>query len=115
MRILEHEIIHLIEFMVFNKSSCAKPQFKLICSNIFGHKAVKHQLITRAEIAQVEHNLKIGDRVEFEFEGKIQRGFVNRITKRATVMVPDRAGNFIDSKGKRYLKFYIPVELLRAV
>jgi len=52
MRIFEHELIHMIEFFFFEKSSCNKPRFKQLAHNIFGHTGVTHQLITQREIAE---------------------------------------------------------------
>ena len=115
MRVLEHEIIHVIEHILFDSSSCSKPIFKCYSRNIFGHTDVTHQLITQAEVAHKNYNLHVGDVVSFEYEGKIYDGIINRVTKRATVMVRDRNGQFLDSKGNCYVKFYIPLQSLRKV
>ncbi len=58
-----------------------------------------------------EFGVKVGDRVQFQHEGKKYRGFVNRITKRATVLVPTPMGELF-SDGKRYLKYYVPIQNL---
>jgi hypothetical protein len=50
----------------------------------------------------------------FTFEGVKRTGIVNRISKRATVLVEDREGQRY-SNGKHYIKFYVPVQLLQAV
>lgn len=92
MRILEHEIIHLLEMIIFKNSSCKNKRFKTIVKNIFGHSDVTHQLVTQKEVANKKMNLKIGDRVTFEFDGKRYFGFITNITKRATVMVRDKKG-----------------------
>lgn len=42
--------------------------------------------------------------VRFRFDGVEHKGVVNRINKRATVLVEDRGG-----------EFYVPVQLLEAV
>ncbi|MFP3946974.1 MAG: SprT-like domain-containing protein [Archaeoglobaceae archaeon] len=115
MRVLEHEIVHVIEYILFGTSSCSKPRFKRLASNIFGHTEVTHQLVTQTEIAHKNYNLRLGDNVSFEYGGGTYEGFVDRITKRATVMVKDREGPFIDSKGNRYTKFYVPLHHLRKV
>jgi hypothetical protein len=39
-------------------------------------------------------------------------GRVNRITRRATVLVPAPTGELF-SDGKRYLRFYVPLEQLK--
>ena len=48
----------------------------------------------------------------FSNEGQQRRGFVNRITKRATVLVQDKKGTPY-SDGKRYVKYYVPLNQLR--
>jgi hypothetical protein len=115
MRILEHEIVHLLELVFFDSTSCSKPRFKNLCQNIFGHTEVTHRLVTQAELAQEQHNLGIGSTVSFEYGGETHRGIISRITKRATVMVSDRAGDFRDFQGDRYSKYYIPLEDLKHV
>lgn len=115
MRVFEHEIIHVIEHILFYTSSCSKPSFERFSRNIFGHTDVTHQLITQAEIAHESFGLHVGDIVTFEYEGKIYEGIINRITKRATIMVKDAKGRYMDSKRNRYVKFYIPLQYLRKV
>jgi hypothetical protein len=53
----------------------------------------------------------VGDRVSFELEGGRHIGLVNRITRRATVLVENPGGRPF-SDGKRYLTFYVPLPLL---
>lgn len=113
MRVLEHEIIHLLELVVFGASSCLKPRFQQLSRNIFGHTGVTHQLVTQAERAQKKFNLQVGDEVLFEYEGNPYRGIIYRITKRATVMVRDSKGFYSDSQGNRYSKYYVPLPLLK--
>ena len=112
MRILEHEMIHLMELVLFERSSCSKPQFRLFSRNIFNHSDVTHQLITQTERARETFNLRIGDRVSFEHNGQTYVGVLSRITKRATVIVGDSDGQFVDSKGKQHSKYYVPLALL---
>ena len=49
--------------------------------------------------------------VSFELDGRHPFGRVNRITRRATVLVEDPRGMLFDD-GKRYLTFYVPLPLL---
>ena len=86
-----------------------------MANNIFRHTDVTHQLITQKEIAEKKMNLKIGNFVTFEFDNKNYIGEITNITKRTTVMVRDRKGKFLDEKGRHYLKFYIPIKLLRKI
>lgn len=111
-RIMEHEIIHLAETLVWGKSSCSAPPFKALARNIFGHTDTRHALVTPRERAAVQHEIVIGTRVEFEFEGIRRAGRVNRINSRATVLVESDHGTLYGD-GKRYLKFYVPLPLLR--
>ena len=115
MRVLEHEIIHLLEMVLFHSSSCRKPRFKQLSRNIFGHTGVTHQLVTQAERAWKNMQLCPGEKVEFEFEGKMYQGIISRITKRATVLVEDPEGYLVDTKGTKYRKYYIPLQFLRKI
>jgi hypothetical protein len=54
---------------------------------------------------------KAGQRVAFEFEGVRHEGILNRVTKRATVLVPDADGELM-SDGQRYRRYYVPLRLL---
>ena len=113
-RIFEHEVIHLIEILVWEKSSCSGARFQSLASAIFGHTESTHNLMTSVEHAATKHGIKPGDRVYFRFDGAEYVGVVNRITRRATVLVEDKKGDPY-SDGKRYSKFYMPVPMLRLV
>jgi len=112
MRVFEHELVHAIEFIVFGSSSCASKRFKQIAKNLFGHTETTHQLITQREIAEKSYQLPLGSRVQFIYKNKTLQGIIYRITKRATVMVSDENGYYKDSQGKRYKKYYVPLEFL---
>lgn len=111
--VFEHEICHLIELIEFSSSSCKKEGFKRIAKNIFGHRDVYHALPSNKQIADMKYGFKIGDRVSFIFEGKRYNGFINNINKRATVMVLNNNGNYVDKKGNRYAKYYVPLSELK--
>ncbi len=113
MRIVEHEIIHLLERVLYGDSSCSGSRFKTLAYNIFGHTGVTHRLVTQTERAWKRYNLRVGDKVFFEFDGKTCNGIINRITKRATVIVRNSKGQYIDRQGNRYTKFYIPLQNLK--
>ena len=110
-RIIEHEIIHLAELLVWGRSSCSRQRFKTLAANIFGHADTKHALVTPPEHAAVRHGLCLGRTVEFEFEGRRLVGRINRIHRRATVLVEDAAGRRY-SDGKTYRRFYVPLAML---
>lgn len=111
-RIFEHELVHLAELLLWGRSSCRRPCFRALARALFGHSDVTHRLTTSRQRAWQEHRLEPGDRVWFQHEGRRLEGFVNRITKRATVLVPDPAGQSY-TDGGHYAKFYMPVAALR--
>jgi hypothetical protein len=113
-RIMEHEIIHLIELLEWGESSCKQPRFKQLIGNIFGHTESHHELITPTEDAAVRHQVMVGAMVGFEFKGRQLQGRVNRINRRATVLVESKDGQRY-SDGKRYEKYYVPLDQLRSI
>lgn len=110
-RVLEHEMLHLVESLVWGESNCAGRRFQSIALRLFGHTAHTHSLITPRERAFTARGIAPGSRVRFQFEGAEYAGIVNRVTKRATVLVEDPRGEPY-SDGKRYRKFYVPVAML---
>lgn len=110
-RIMEHEMIHLIEMLLWRNSSCSAARFQNIAKRIFSHKQSTHELITPTDRASAKFAIQTGDWVGFQMKGRSLFGYVNRITKRATVLVPSDVGTKY-SDGKRYQKFYVPIEKL---
>ena len=113
LRIFEHELLHLIEINDTGTSRCSAPPFKRMARRIFGHRESNHQLIRPADRARRQCGIVVGDSVWFEFEGVTIRGTVNRITKRATVLVPAAQG-ILYNDGRRYAKYYVPIHQLRS-
>lgn len=113
--VLEHEICHALEFINFYKSSCRGDRFKAIANNLFGHTSSYHQLPTSKKLAKEMFNLNIGDKVFFTYKSNRLNGFIYRINKRATVMVEDKVGQYVDSRGNRYSKYYIPLDRLETL
>jgi hypothetical protein len=111
---MEHEMLHLAEMLGWDRSNCAARRFKALSLNIFGHTESHHQMITPQERAIVHFGVKPGARVTFDWEGKQMFGVVNSIRRRVTVLVPSATG-IPYSDGKRYEKFYVPVERLKPV
>jgi len=109
-RIVEHELVHLGEQLCWETSDCARARFQDIAGRLFGHRAHTHSLITRKERA-AESGIRPGSRVTFTFGGKRLTGLVNRITKRATVLVEDPAGMRY-SDGSHYKAYYVPIAWL---
>lgn len=112
-RIFEHELVHLAEWLCRGESHCGRARFQGIARRLFLHRAHTHQLITRSERA-ARDGIVVGSRVSFAFRGQPLTGRVNRITKRATVLVEDaRAPRWSD--GRRYARYYVPLGELRLV
>jgi hypothetical protein len=111
---MEHELVHLIEMVLWDKSSCSQGRFHSITRRFFGHTENMHQLIAPKERAIVKFGIKPGMKVRFRFDGEECTGIVNRISKRATVLVEDDRGQRY-TNGKHYAKFYVPVQSLEAV
>lgn len=112
MRIVEHELIHLAEMLVWVHSDCAAKRFQGIANRLFGHTEHRHELVTQRERARTEFNIRLGDRVTFVIAGQKLHGIVNRITRRATVLVANPAGELF-SDGQRYVRYYVPLPQLK--
>lgn len=111
-RIMEHEMVHLIEMLLWDDSNCSGKPFKSIVYRFFGHTTSNHRLLTPADVARRQWGIRPGDRVQFEFQGRPLSGWVNRITKRASVLVADPRG-VPHSDGQSYKTFYVPLHRLR--
>ena len=114
LRVMEHEMIHLIEMLLWKDSSCAQIRFKDIARRFFGHRQSTHQLLAPADTALSNFGINVGDQVRFRRNDIMLTGFVNRITRRATVLVASQKGTCY-SDGQRYLKFYVPLKNLLRV
>lgn len=110
-RVTEHELIHLIEMMIWNDGDCNQARFQSIANRYFAHSDYRHGLITQNERALERFNIRVGDEVLFYHDGFKMRGRVNRITRRATVLVENRKGERF-SDGKCYVRYYVPLEKL---
>ncbi len=104
-RIFEHEIVHLVEFLGTGESNCRARPFQELAHRLFRHRNHTHELITRAERA-AQRGIRVGARVAFVYRGRRLAGRVNRVTKRATVLVEDPRGEQY-SDGRRYRKYYV--------
>ena len=94
-RIFEHELLHLAEFLAWGRSNCRADNFHKLSRRIFAHEGAYHDLITPREQARAAYDIRIGDHVSFEIDGRQHVGRVNRITRRATVLVKTRAACFL--------------------
>jgi hypothetical protein len=110
-RIFEHELLHLAEFLGWGRSNCRADNFHALSRRIFAHEGAFHDLVSPREQAAVAHGIRIGDMVAFEVDGTRHHGRVNRITRRASVLIEDPKG-VLFSDGRRYLTYYVPLTQL---
>lgn len=107
--VLEHEICHLVELHCYGSSNCRRERFRTLAGNLFGHIESYHHLPTVSEIAGRRYGFRPGDRVSFRSAEGVLTGVIQRVNKRATVMVLNPHGDFRDSLGRRYTKWYVPL------
>jgi len=111
-RIMEHEMIHLVEMLIWDDSNCQARPFKQIVKRFFGHTESNHQLLRPKDIARQQLGIGVGDIVSFDHHGNQLTGTINRITKRATILVADPNGvQYTD--GNSYQTYYVPLGRLR--
>jgi hypothetical protein len=111
--ILEHELVHLYELLRTGRSAHG-PMFRRTALDLFGHTDYRHALMTPSTLVAAALALRLDDPVSFTFAGRRLVGTLNRVTSRATVLVPDRGGvQYTD--GQTYRKFYVPVDALTKV
>lgn len=111
--VFEHELCHFVELILYGETNCGRQRFKKLAKSIFGHTKSCHDLPTNQEIAYHKYGFRAGDSVFFVLDGKTQEGFIFQINKRATVLVEDSNGCYVDQRGKRYSKFYVPLPHLK--
>lgn len=110
-RVAEHEFVHLVEMLIWNDGNCSESRFQSIANRYFGHTDYRHDLITQRERALFKFDIRVGDEVRFRHDHRVLTGRVNRITRRATILVQDAKGEPFND-GQRYLRFYVPLEKL---
>lgn len=117
LRVVEHEMIHLLFLCDGMPPHCRTqahhgPAFCSAVKKLFGHKDYRHDLVTPREVAAAG-GVAAGSTVRFTMAGETLTGKVNRVTKRATVLVKCTAGHCDArqfSDGEHYRKFFVPVE-----
>ncbi|WP_390622323.1 hypothetical protein [Novipirellula aureliae] len=110
-RVAEHEFTHLVEMLIWNSGNCNEARFQSIARRHFDHRDFRHDLITQRERAVRKFDIRVGDQVRFTHQGHVLVGRVNRITRRATVLVEHPKGEPF-SDGGRYVRYYVPLERL---
>ena len=113
-RIMEHELVHLLELVLWSKSSCSAIRFQSIASRVFSHESHTHQLITPRERALEQFGVASGDYVRFRCGSAHHVGTVIRITKRATVIVSNSRGSVL-REGRKYSTYYVAGERVEVV
>jgi hypothetical protein len=113
--IVEHEMVHLAEYLLYGDSNCNLHRFRHFAYAWFGHTDVSHGLATAGQELSMK-GLTVGSWVEFEYKGDTLRGVINRVTKRATVLIPCAAHDGQKyNDGRYYRKMYVPLRYLRPV
>lgn len=128
LRIVEHELVHLMfcckslvsalgvrKEEAHNIESSHGAVFQQAVRNLFGHTHWQHELTTTDERAFLTKGIEVGAMVKFRWQSEALIGKVNRVQKRVTVLVQDKAKEkHADARefsdGNFYRKFYIPVE-----
>jgi hypothetical protein len=91
-RILEHELVHLAEFHVWNNSSCHRKRFQGIAFRLFGHLGKGHQLVDVRRRRIADRGLEVDGTVIFRDKKTLRRGLVVSIGPRIIVEVTDAPG-----------------------
>lgn len=113
--VMEHETLHLVEELMFHQTSCSRNRFRRLAFAWFGHTESTHALLTPREEAR-RQGIHVGDQVRFHFQNRDYCGLVNRVTRRATILVPCEGGEGeLYNDGMSYQKFYVPLTLLEKV
>lgn len=108
--VFEHELCHALEVMLYRETGHSN-RFLSLANSLFGHTEVKHSLPTRrAEAAR--DGIRVGAVCSFVYQERTLSGRITHIGKKATVMVQSYAGEYRDSQGRRYSKYYVPLECL---
>lgn len=110
--VFEHEICHVIELIMYRQSSCSGKRFKTMANRIFGHTKSYHELPTASQIAKRNYISSIGKKVVFKYNNLNLSGIITNINKRATIMVMNNNGNYVDKSGNRYIKYYVPLNMI---
>ena len=107
MSILEHEIAHIVEYVMHGATNCTKEKYRKIAFDLFGH--IDSEEVIKADLRkkQLSQSFKIGDEVIFPYFTKTFRGTITNIRTKVTVEVSS-----VYSTKKYYVSFDVlkPVE-----
>ena len=112
-RIMEHEIVHLTELLVWGQIELCGTTIQGAVQNIFGHPSTKNTTWSRRVN---ERQCSTASRWAIPWNSSLRQcgmsGAINRIHHRATVLV-EASDGLPYSDGKRYKKFYVPLPMLK--
>ena len=109
--VFEHELCHALETALYGSTGHSS-RFLSLANGLFGHTGIRHSLPTRKQIA-AQNGIAVGKVVSFPYEGRTLRGTITYVGKTATVMVPDRRGDYRNAQGRRYSKYRLSLDLLQ--
>lgn len=114
MLILEHELCHIIEFLLYGNSNCKAKRFKIMAWKFFRHIKSYHEILSYNKKTSncKSLNIKKGDTIRFIHKKIEYIGIVVNINKRYTVMVESINGIYEDKYGVKYNKWYVPIDLI---
>jgi hypothetical protein len=72
-RVFEHELVHLVELLLWDRSNCEHPRFQSIAARLFGHTANTHALVTPRERAADKFRVSPGDHVERRVQSPVSK------------------------------------------
>ena len=73
-RVAEHELVHLVEMLIWNDGNCSEARFQSIAKRYFAHTDYRHDLITQRERALAKFSIRVGDQVKFAHDGVVMTG-----------------------------------------
>lgn len=111
--LLEHEICHVILFILRIWEGEHGLMYTTLSENVFGHTSIVHDLPATWEVTKALLDLQAGDKVSFDYKGKVVTGYIHAVVKRAVVLVPSLFGRYQDRDGTQYDKYYVHPSALR--
>ncbi len=109
LRVFEHELAHVFEYLAYGSSNCSQQRFKEMVYKLFRHTRTKHEMSSSRDAKRTVESFSPGDRVRFIYQGITREGIIKGIRKRAIVLcdpVRDRWGRKVAPK------FYVPLTKL---
>jgi hypothetical protein len=102
MRILEHEMVHLAEYIAWGVSDCDAFQFQSIVMRFFGHTTKSHELLGSSTRTILAADYRVGQYVTFSLAGAAVEGKIVAITENLIIEVPTRGAQRSEHTVYRY-------------